>query len=298
MLAAYLIWADREMAAKIAEAQYYQRLQHALEAVADQTDRAELMGVVLFFDPTESRLAAFESATAEIYARYEDALGSATKAEDSDRIAALYGSHRDLAERYLQVARASVRGEPLPPDLPTSAESRALLEQFAALVGAYRERADDAVAAVSATHARIRIGEALMYGTAALAVAGLVLLVRAAGKREGRIAAELESLRALAVSDPLTGLGNLRALQSSLQEAAAHDEGSAELVLAMVDVDHLREVNDVFGPGTGDLALTTVATVLRTGVRPGHRVFRVGGDEFAILMPATSPASARFLLER
>ncbi len=299
VLAAYLIWADRQMAGEIERARYYQRLQGALEEVADQTDRAELLGVVLFFEPTESRLAAFESAVGEIYARYDESLAAATRREDHERIAALYAVHRDLADRYLQVSRAAVRGEPLPQNLPTSAESSALLEQFAALVGEYRQRADEAVSAVSATHSRMRVGQALSYAIAALAVAGLVMLVRAAGKREGRMTAELESLRSLAVADPLTGLGNLRALQTSLAEAAApREDASVELVLAMVDVDHLREVNDLFGPGAGDLALKTVAGVLRSGVRPGHRVFRVGGDEFAILMPDTSPASARFLLER
>jgi len=102
----------------------------------------------------------------------------------------------------------------------------------------------------------------------------------------------LRALRAvrLALTDPLTGLGNHRhfheRLASELEHALNHDR---PLSLCLVDIDDFKRVNDRFGHPTGDRVLSQVATRLRqTG-----EAFRLGGDEFAVLLPGYEEPDAQ-----
>jgi diguanylate cyclase (GGDEF)-like protein len=97
-------------------------------------------------------------------------------------------------------------------------------------------------------------------------------------------------LEALAASDPLTGLGNYRAFQEQLAAAVADDSQVSVIVL---DLDHFKALNDTYGHAEGDRVLQATATALsRTAADPAF-VARVGGEEFAILIPgADAPAAA------
>ncbi len=103
----------------------------------------------------------------------------------------------------------------------------------------------------------------------------------------------------LALTDPLTGLGNHRSFHERLQRelVAAEHEGSS-LALCLVDFDDLKSVNDQFGHPVGDLVLGQVASRLRQG----GEAFRLGGDEFAVLLPRQderqATAVARSIVER
>jgi diguanylate cyclase (GGDEF)-like protein len=103
----------------------------------------------------------------------------------------------------------------------------------------------------------------------------------------------------LALTDPLTGLGNHRSFHERLQRelVVAEHEGSS-LALCLVDFDDLKSVNDRFGHPVGDLVLGEVASRLRQG----GESFRLGGDEFAVLLPRQderqATAVARSIVER
>jgi diguanylate cyclase (GGDEF)-like protein len=103
----------------------------------------------------------------------------------------------------------------------------------------------------------------------------------------------------LALTDPLTGLGNHRSFHERLQRelVIAEHEGSS-LALCLVDFDDLKSVNDRFGHPVGDLVLGEVASRLRQG----GESFRLGGDEFAVLLPRQderqATAVARSIVER
>jgi diguanylate cyclase (GGDEF)-like protein len=102
-------------------------------------------------------------------------------------------------------------------------------------------------------------------------------------------------LEALAASDPLTGLGNYRAFQEQLDAAVADTAGASVIVL---DLDHFKALNDTYGHAEGDRVLQATATALLRTV--GHPAFvaRVGGEEFAILLPGADAAAAAALAER
>jgi diguanylate cyclase (GGDEF)-like protein len=103
----------------------------------------------------------------------------------------------------------------------------------------------------------------------------------------------------LALTDPLTGLGNHRSFHERLQrELVVAEHESAPLALCLVDFDDLKSINDRFGHPVGDLVLGQVAARLRQG----GESFRLGGDEFAVLLPRQderqATAVARSIVER
>ncbi len=105
--------------------------------------------------------------------------------------------------------------------------------------------------------------------------------------------------RAESMRDALTGLGNHRSFQEELERQW---EGSARynsrLALAIVDLDDFAKVNETEGHSGGDRVLVGVAGLLAAGVRRSDRVFRIGGDEFAVLMPGVDADGAYLAMRR
>ncbi|RDI75685.1 GGDEF: diguanylate cyclase (GGDEF) domain [Gaiella occulta] len=107
------------------------------------------------------------------------------------------------------------------------------------------------------------------------------------------------SLELQAQTDPLTGLWNHRAFHERLREEllrASTEHSSAALV--MLDLDDFKRVNDVYGHALGDRVLAELADTLRATVRQRDAVCRVGGDEFAVIVPSAGLAVAHALAER
>lgn len=118
-----------------------------------------------------------------------------------------------------------------------------------------------------------------------------------------RLTAQLRTIEALradlaeqAVRDPLTGLYNRRYLMRRLEEALG-DPASAPLSVAIIDLDHFKRVNDVYGHPAGDQVLVLVARSLSSGVRPSDALARHGGEEFVLMMPRTSAEQAWRLVD-
>jgi len=118
----------------------------------------------------------------------------------------------------------------------------------------------------------------------------------AAGALEAR---DLEEVGRLARRDPLTGLSNRRAFEETLGRAFAHARGTGlALAVVAVDVDHFKAVNDRLGHAAGDLVLAAVAGRLAGALRDGDLVARIGGEEFAALLPGAGLAEAIEVAER
>ena len=102
-----------------------------------------------------------------------------------------------------------------------------------------------------------------------------------------------------AQTDPLTGLFNHRAFHERLRQALAEASRSHDVIsLLMLDIDDFKRVNDVYGHGAGDEILRSLADTLKDAVRATDVVYRLGGEEFAIVIAARSPESAEQLANR
>jgi diguanylate cyclase (GGDEF)-like protein len=95
--------------------------------------------------------------------------------------------------------------------------------------------------------------------------------------------------------DPLTGAHNRRAFQALLGSAEGLP-GGGRGALAMIDLDHLKEINDSDGHSAGDAAIRAAAEAIRRRLREGDLLFRWGGDEFLALLPGCGRAEAEALL--
>ena len=102
-----------------------------------------------------------------------------------------------------------------------------------------------------------------------------------------------------AQTDPLTGLFNHRAFHERLRQALAEASRSHDVIsLLMLDIDDFKRVNDVYGHGAGDEILRSLADTLKDAVRASDVVYRLGGEEFAIVIASRSPESAEQLANR
>ena len=106
-------------------------------------------------------------------------------------------------------------------------------------------------------------------------------------------------LRRLSVTDPLTEAYNREFLQQRLPRAVEHADRRGEpLAVAMIDIDHFKEVNDRFGHAVGDRVLAEVAGRLRAAIRAGDLLVRYGGEEFLVLLPGSDASKAAEIAER
>lgn len=114
--------------------------------------------------------------------------------------------------------------------------------------------------------------------------------------KEGRHRAELE---ALARTDVLTGLSNVRSLGVKLEEEIQRATRYHHPVsVVMMDLDHFKELNDRFGHTVGSQALAAVGRLLAADLRQADFAARYGGDEFVVLLPHQAPADAERFAER
>jgi diguanylate cyclase (GGDEF)-like protein len=107
-------------------------------------------------------------------------------------------------------------------------------------------------------------------------------------------------LRELAMTDPLTGFLNRRSFfeVSQLEVLKARGHESAGFFLCMIDIDHFKRVNDRYGHQLGDRVLNHIASVMRKAVRSDDSIGRLGGEEFALIIPGDSLSRASVVAQR
>jgi diguanylate cyclase (GGDEF)-like protein len=140
------------------------------------------------------------------------------------------------------------------------------------------------------------VAEALLLVAIGVVLIGYLFTVRVerAGLRAGA-----EVARRLARVDPLTGLGNRRALDEKLlAEADRSVRQDSPLSVALLDLDGLKRINDRFGHIEGDRCLREAARGIEAALRAGDLCFRWGGDEFVILLAGTDAPGAELVVSR
>lgn len=115
-----------------------------------------------------------------------------------------------------------------------------------------------------------------------------------------RFAVELLHLSNQARSDPLTGLLNRRGWQdlSSAYLRKMQRENQRQGSVAIIDIDYFKQYNDTYGHEAGDMRLREFAETLRTNFRPGDLIARVGGEEFAVLLPNCTADDTQRIVDR
>ncbi len=132
----------------------------------------------------------------------------------------------------------------------------------------------------SASDARFQAGMAtdFMQHLAAVIAACLVMVRQS------------EEQARLALTDPLTGAENRRGFQRAFRREWARGQRQYHVfAMILLDLDYFKKINDVHGHGTGDRALKTLCRTLKSIMRPTDHLGRLGGEEFAILLPGCQP---------
>ena len=118
-------------------------------------------------------------------------------------------------------------------------------------------------------------------------------------RQKAELAQALEQIRQLATHDDLTGLLNRRAMLDRMQlEQRRSLRSGSPLLIAQLDIDHFKAVNDTHGHAAGDLVLQSFADTVRRNVRDTDVLARWGGEEFVLLLCDTPAADAVALMER
>jgi diguanylate cyclase (GGDEF)-like protein len=136
----------------------------------------------------------------------------------------------------------------------------------------------------------------------AAAMAGVTLqrfVMRPMHRTHAELHDRYQEALADALQDPLTGLGNHRAFQEELDRQVEEAQRYGKPVaLVLIDLDEFKTINDTNGHANGDRALASFGRLMTAGVRRVDRSFRIGGDEFAILLPHTDAEGAWVVTRR
>ncbi len=213
-----------------------------------------------------------------------------------DRLNALYYGETRLDERvkqYLADAEVAMNQTVLgtvTPDTKFLGMSAPLLTDLDVAVASYERNAASQVDHVK------RVSVWCAVAIIVLLLAEAVFIFRPVGRR--MYLAE-EELRALALTDPLTGCHNRRGFMTAATAMIAlmrrHDKSVACVIF---DIDHFKRVNDTYGHATGDEVIIMVVRAALGNLRESDVLGRVGGEEFAIFLPNTDVQGARLVAEK
>jgi diguanylate cyclase (GGDEF)-like protein len=145
----------------------------------------------------------------------------------------------------------------------------------------------------------LRFSFSIVLGACLTAVGLATMLIRPLTRSRDDLQVRYQEAVADALKDPLTGLGNHRAFQEELDaqvEQASRYE--VPLALVLIDLDEFKQINDNAGHAVGDQALASFGRLVGSVLRKVDRPFRIGGDEFALLLPHTDADAAAIVARR
>lgn len=145
----------------------------------------------------------------------------------------------------------------------------------------------------------LRAAMSVAVGVALAGVALAAILIRPLVKSRADLQVRYQAAIADALRDQLTGLGNHRAFQEELDSQVEHaTRYKVPVSLVLIDLDEFKQVNDSAGHAQGDQTLASFGKLVNHALRKVDRSFRVGGDEFALLLPHTDADGAHIVARR
>lgn len=138
-----------------------------------------------------------------------------------------------------------------------------------------------------------RLEDVFIVGLTVAVAQPVIEMARSLQSENEKLKLKLHWVEELAARDGLTGLYNYRAFQESVQEMA-----DKRFAILLIDVDYFKDFNDQYGHLVGDMVLKQIGKVIEENVRRGDRVFRYGGEEFAVLLENVDEEVAVFTAER
>jgi diguanylate cyclase (GGDEF)-like protein len=167
------------------------------------------------------------------------------------------------------------------------------------IAGAAASIAADTLLLPTLPNSLVRAAASIGIGALLSAFGLAVMLIRPLTRSRENLQVRYQEAVAEALRDPLTGLGNHRAFQEELDsqvENATRYEVPVSLVL--IDLDEFKQINDSAGHAVGDQTLAAFGRLVGSVLRKVDRPFRVGGDEFAIILPHTDADAANIVARR
>lgn len=145
----------------------------------------------------------------------------------------------------------------------------------------------------------LRATVSVLIGVGIAGVGVVTMLIRPLARSRADLQVRYQAAIADALRDPLTGLGNHRAFQDELDSQVEHAiRYEVPVSLVLIDLDEFKQINDTAGHATGDQTLAAFGKLISSSLRRVDRPFRIGGDEFALLLPHTDADGAHIVARR
>jgi diguanylate cyclase (GGDEF)-like protein len=239
--------------------------------------------------------------------QFEQAIGASLAAreriiargDESDREAflRLNEQYGDLLQQAFNAIALLRSGALAPSTLQEEDTLEAVVKDLTVLATARRVEAEERYRQFESEMSFYLILTLVMYAFGLPLVGGVFFAIRRIDHDEVLHRAELTRLSEAALTDGLTGLGNHRAFQEELgREISRAARDGRHLSLAIIDIDDFKEVNDDHGHVRGDLVLSEFARLM-SYLRAHDRAFRIGGDEFAIILAETTQEDSLAAME-
>ena len=183
-------------------------------------------------------------------------------------------------------------------DVPSTA-SMAVRMLIPIIAGAAASIGADTLLLPTLPNSLVRAAASIGIGALLSAFGLAVMLIRPLTRSRANLQVRYQEAVAEALRDPLTGLGNHRAFQeelgSQVENATRYD---VPVSLVLIDLDEFKQINDSAGHAVGDQTLAAFGRLVGSVLRKVDRPFRIGGDEFAILLPHTDADAAHIVARR